>query len=91
MEATTIAKIAKYFSLQFPGFRRPELCETPVFVGEISQRWLMSKDDNLILEVLQTHLTIFLRERKVEKEMFVFKVIFEMLPWEGGDHMKLKT
>ena len=35
------------------------------------------------------HLAIFLRERKVEEETFVFKVIFEMLPWEGGDSMKL--
>ena len=48
----------------------------------------MSKDDNLLLEVLQIHLTIFLREGKVEKEMFVFKVIFAMLPWEDGDHKK---
>lgn len=48
----------------------------------------MSKDDNLILEVLQIHLTILLREGEMQKEMFVFKVIFEMLPWEGRGHMK---
>lgn len=77
------------FITQFPGFRWPELCETSAFLGEISQTWLTSKDDNLILEVLQIHLAIFLRERKVQKEIFVFKVIFEMLPWEDGDHVIL--
>lgn len=35
----------------------------------------MSKDDNLILEVLQIHLRIFLRERKVEKKMYLKKFL----------------
>lgn len=60
--------IAKYFSLQFPGFGWPELSETSAFLGEKSQTWLRSKDDNLVLEVLQITVT-FLREMKAEKEL----------------------
>lgn len=40
-------------------------------LGEISQMWLMSKYDNLVLEILQISL-LFLREIKVEREVFVF-------------------
>lgn len=43
------------FITQFPGFRRPELSETFAFLDEKFQTWPMSKDDNLILEVLQIH------------------------------------
>lgn len=43
------------FITQFPGFRWLELRETFAFIDEKFQTWPVSKDDNLILEVLQIH------------------------------------
>lgn len=53
------------FITQFPGFRWPKLTEIFAFLDEKFQTWPMSKDDNLILDILLNN--IFERGKRKNK------------------------